>query len=131
MDAVTLQNNINVFENYSKMVKNSPDIQEKVKAGKICLGVKGDSLVVVNYGDSFISSLVESIKHIFNGVRVGEKAEKFVKEVDAVRAKAFFEAQIAKDKAEAAFDATFLGKICKAGRAFDDACAELRDNRVF
>jgi len=109
MDAVTLQNNINVFENYTKMIKNSPDVQEKVKAGKITLGVKGDTLVVVNYGDSFISSLIESIKHIFNGVRVGAKAENCVREMDAVRGQAHLEKQ-------KAFEASRLGQAYNAGK---------------
>ena len=76
----TVISNQNTIDTFFKVCKGDEDFRAKAAEGKICLGVKGDRLVVVNYGDSFTSSLIESIKHIFNGVRVNANVEKVFNE---------------------------------------------------
>jgi hypothetical protein len=98
MDNVISQANQAVVENYFKIAARSPEMQEKIKEGKICLGAQGERVVVVNYGETRLSSLIQSIKNFFTGVKVGEKAEILVKSVFAHRAVAQLVAQKAREE---------------------------------
>ena len=124
----TLEQNmltVDEFENQVEFAKTSaaagkPGLQQKIDSGRLCLGVNGDRLVIVNYGDSWLSSLIESIKHIFNGVRVGKEAVEKVKSETLnarMEIRAFNEQEkqrILKEKNDAAFEASLQGKAYNA-----------------
>ncbi len=110
-----LTHNMMVIDDFKQNLESVPGAKEKtvaqkkIQSGYLCLGVQNGRLLTVDYGSNFLTALIESIKHIFNGVRIGEKAV----------GKVFVETQKGrmqikehkKEEDKAAFDATVKGKV--------------------
>ncbi len=110
-----LSNNMMVIDDFAKKLESAPGAtektvaQKKVQSGHLCLGVQNGRLLVVDYGTNFITSLIESIKHIFNGVRTGTKE---VGKVFVETQKARMQIrEFKKEEDKATFDASVKGKI--------------------
>ncbi len=95
--------------------KNYNTATKKVASGHLCLGVQNGRLLTVDYGTNFLTSLIESIKHIFNGVRTGAEAvDKVVNETKKARLEI---QKFKKEEDKANFDFSTFGKVYNFGTA--------------
>ncbi len=103
---LNLAHNMMAIDDFDKTSETAP---KKVASGHLCLGVKNGRLLTVDYGTDFLTSLIESIKQIFNGVRTDKEAvDKVVNETKKAR----LEIQLHKKAADqGTFDASLKGKV--------------------
>ncbi len=117
-----LAHNMMAIDDFAKNLETAP---KKVASGHLCLGVKNGRLLTVDYGTNFLTSLIESIKHIFNGVRTGKEA---VGKVFVETQKARMEIRQDKKAADqATFDASVKGKIYNFAKNFSEKFSEFSD----
>ncbi len=126
---LNLAHNMMAIDDFATNVETAP---KKAASGHLCLGVKNGRLLTVDYGTNFLTSLIESIKHIFNGVRTGKEAvDKVVNETKKAR----LEIQLDKKAADqTAFDSSVKGKIYNFVKDFREnfsaMCEQLNEDEI-